>query len=118
MEDGNFSQISNSYISCIKFDVDISCMSSFFRKGLEFNKCIRYESCVVVLSFVFRYIQRRNLLQLLKPDDLTLLETAPKRWTSLESPRGEERISGNLSLSSPMTAETYLFPAYYVYCFS
>ncbi|XP_017309427.1 ribosome biogenesis protein C1orf109 homolog isoform X1 [Ictalurus punctatus] len=38
-------------------------------------------------------IQRKNLLQLLKPDDLTLLETAPKRWTSLDSPRGEDRIS-------------------------
>ncbi|NP_001187678.1 ribosome biogenesis protein C1orf109 homolog [Ictalurus punctatus] len=41
-------------------------------------------------------IQRKNLLQLLKPDDLTLLETAPKRWTSLDSPRGEDRISGAL----------------------
>lgn len=60
--------------------------------------CIRYEAYVVVLSFVFRCIQRKNLLQLLKPDDLTLLETAPKRWTSLDSPRGEDRISGNPSL--------------------
>lgn len=41
-------------------------------------------------------IQRKNLLQLLKPDDLTLLETAPKRWTSLDSPRGEDRISDAL----------------------
>ncbi|XP_060798983.1 AFG2-interacting ribosome maturation factor isoform X2 [Neoarius graeffei] len=43
-----------------------------------------------------QYIQRKNLLQLLKPDDLTLLETAPKRWTSLDSPREEERISDAL----------------------
>ncbi|KAF4074074.1 hypothetical protein AMELA_G00250570 [Ameiurus melas] len=41
-------------------------------------------------------IQRKNLLQLLKPDDLTLLETAPKRWTSLDSQRGEDRISDAL----------------------
>lgn len=53
---------------------------------------------MVVLSFIFRYIQRKNLLQLLKSDDLTLIETAPKRWTSLDSPREEENISGKLSL--------------------
>ncbi|MCI4392167.1 hypothetical protein PGIGA_G00142810 [Pangasianodon gigas] len=43
-----------------------------------------------------QYIQRKNLLQLLKPDDLTLIETAPKRWTSLDSPREEERMTDAL----------------------
>ncbi|KAB5530990.1 hypothetical protein PHYPO_G00135730 [Pangasianodon hypophthalmus] len=43
-----------------------------------------------------QYIQRKNLLQLLKPDDLTLIETAPKRWTSLDSPTEEERITDAL----------------------
>ncbi|KAI5622767.1 hypothetical protein C0J50_17645 [Silurus asotus] len=43
-----------------------------------------------------QYMQRKNLLQLLKPDDLTLLESAPKRWLSLASPDGEERISDAL----------------------
>ncbi|KAL7829685.1 hypothetical protein AOLI_G00305700 [Acnodon oligacanthus] len=45
---------------------------------------------------VFRYVQRSNLLQMLKPDDLTLMETAPKRWASLDSPSREERISDAL----------------------
>ncbi|XP_062846523.1 AFG2-interacting ribosome maturation factor [Trichomycterus rosablanca] len=44
-----------------------------------------------------QYLQRKNLLETLKPDDLTLIETAPKRWASLDSPDGEERISDALS---------------------
>ncbi|XP_072532406.1 AFG2-interacting ribosome maturation factor [Salminus brasiliensis] len=43
-----------------------------------------------------QYIQRKNLLWMLKPDDLTLLEAAPKRWASLDSPSREERISDAL----------------------
>uniref|UniRef100_A0A673K5Z6 C19h1orf109 homolog (H. sapiens) n=1 Tax=Sinocyclocheilus rhinocerous TaxID=307959 RepID=A0A673K5Z6_9TELE len=38
-------------------------------------------------------VQRRNLLQTLTPSDLTLMETAPKRWESLHSASGEERIA-------------------------
>ncbi|KAK1805172.1 hypothetical protein P4O66_019520 [Electrophorus voltai] len=40
-----------------------------------------------------QYIQRKNLLQILKPDELVFMETAPKRWATLDSPRGEENIS-------------------------
>ncbi|KAG7316998.1 hypothetical protein KOW79_019296 [Hemibagrus wyckioides] len=43
-----------------------------------------------------QYIQRRNLLQQLKPDDLALIETVTKTWTSLYSHKGEEQISGAL----------------------
>ncbi|KAL6457146.1 hypothetical protein MHYP_G00341090 [Metynnis hypsauchen] len=43
-----------------------------------------------------QYVQRSSLLQMLKPDDLTLMETAPKRWASLDSPSREERISDAL----------------------
>ncbi|XP_043073100.1 uncharacterized protein C1orf109 homolog [Puntigrus tetrazona] len=38
-------------------------------------------------------VQRRYLLQTLTPSDLTLMETAPKRWESLHSASGEERIA-------------------------
>ncbi|XP_016297459.1 uncharacterized protein C1orf109 homolog [Sinocyclocheilus anshuiensis] len=41
-------------------------------------------------------VQRRNLLQTLTPSDLTLMETAPKRWESLHSASGEERIADAL----------------------
>ncbi|XP_066530421.1 AFG2-interacting ribosome maturation factor [Hoplias malabaricus] len=43
-----------------------------------------------------QYIQRKNLLQMLKPEDLTVMETAPKRWASLEAPLREDRISDAL----------------------
>ncbi|XP_027004279.2 uncharacterized protein C1orf109 homolog [Tachysurus fulvidraco] len=43
-----------------------------------------------------QYIQRRNLLQELKPGDLALIETVQKRWTSLYSHKGEEQISDAL----------------------
>lgn len=41
-------------------------------------------------------VQRRNLLQMLTPSDLTLMETAPKRWESIHSASGEERIADAL----------------------
>lgn len=41
-------------------------------------------------------LQRRNFLQMLTPTDLTLMETAPKRWESLRSPSKEERIADAL----------------------
>ncbi|KAI4883999.1 hypothetical protein NFI96_019515 [Prochilodus magdalenae] len=49
------------------------------------------------LVTVLRHVQRKYLLQMLKPDDLTLMETAPKRWASLDSPSREERISDAVS---------------------
>ncbi|KAL3065534.1 hypothetical protein OYC64_015660 [Pagothenia borchgrevinki] len=33
-----------------------------------------------------QFLRRKTVLQTLRPDDLTLLESAPKRWKSLESP--------------------------------
>ncbi|XP_051519972.1 ribosome biogenesis protein C1orf109 homolog isoform X2 [Myxocyprinus asiaticus] len=44
--------------------------------------------------YSLQLLQRRNLLQMLKPTDLTLMETAPKRWESLHSFNREERIAG------------------------
>ncbi|KAK2886870.1 hypothetical protein Q8A67_015098 [Cirrhinus molitorella] len=41
-------------------------------------------------------VQRRNLLQTLTPNDLTLMEMAPKRWESLHSASGEQRITDAL----------------------
>ncbi|XP_067281852.1 AFG2-interacting ribosome maturation factor [Pseudorasbora parva] len=41
-------------------------------------------------------LQRRNLLQMLTPNDLALMETAPKRWACLHSASGEEAISDAL----------------------
>ncbi|KAI7798868.1 ribosome biogenesis protein C1orf109 homolog [Triplophysa rosa] len=41
-------------------------------------------------------LQRRNFLQMLTPTDLTLMETAPKRWDSLRLPSREERIGDAL----------------------
>ncbi|XP_029519495.1 AFG2-interacting ribosome maturation factor isoform X1 [Oncorhynchus nerka] len=40
-----------------------------------------------------QFLRRKNLLLTLRADDLSLLQTAPKRWESLETPSGEESIS-------------------------
>lgn len=40
-----------------------------------------------------QFVKRKTLLQTLRPDDLALLESAPKRWKSLESPSAEDRIT-------------------------
>ncbi|XP_076865250.1 AFG2-interacting ribosome maturation factor isoform X2 [Brachyhypopomus gauderio] len=40
-----------------------------------------------------QYIQRKNLLQMLKPEQLMLMETAPKTWAALQSPGGEDNIT-------------------------
>lgn len=42
------------------------------------------------------FVKRKTLLQTLRPDDLALLESAPKRWKSLESPGAEDRITGDV----------------------
>ena len=36
-------------------------------------------------------------MQVLRPDDLSLVEEVPKRWESVDSPDGEEHISGTLT---------------------
>ncbi|XP_010898559.2 uncharacterized protein C1orf109 homolog [Esox lucius] len=47
-----------------------------------------------------QFLRRKNVLQMLRPEDLYLLEAVPKRWESLESPSGEERLSETLSTVS------------------
>nr|XP_046274351.1 uncharacterized protein C1orf109 homolog isoform X2 [Scatophagus argus] len=41
-----------------------------------------------------QFLRRKTLLQTLRPDDLSLLESAPTRWKSLESPSAEDHITG------------------------
>ncbi|XP_061597973.1 AFG2-interacting ribosome maturation factor [Cololabis saira] len=41
-------------------------------------------------------LRRKTLLLSLRPDDLAQLESAPRRWKSLESPDAEQRISDTL----------------------
>lgn len=43
-----------------------------------------------------QFLRRKSLLQTLRPDDLSLLESAPKRWKSLDCPEAEEQITDTL----------------------
>ncbi|KAG7225411.1 hypothetical protein INR49_027400 [Caranx melampygus] len=43
-----------------------------------------------------QFLQRKTLLQTLRADNLSLLESAPKRWKSLESPTAEDCITDTL----------------------
>lgn len=43
-----------------------------------------------------QFLRRKTLLQTLRADDLSLLESAPKRWKSLESPTAEDCITDTL----------------------
>ncbi|XP_059206386.1 AFG2-interacting ribosome maturation factor [Centropristis striata] len=43
-----------------------------------------------------QFLRRKTLLQTLRPDDLSLLESAPKRWKSLESATAEDHITDTL----------------------
>ncbi|XP_042362812.1 uncharacterized protein C1orf109 homolog [Plectropomus leopardus] len=43
-----------------------------------------------------QFLRRKTLLQTLRADHLSPLESAPKRWKSLESPSAEERITDTL----------------------
>ncbi|KAM4538693.1 AFG2-interacting ribosome maturation factor [Odontesthes bonariensis] len=40
-----------------------------------------------------QFLRRKALLQTLRPDQLSLLESVPSRWKSLESPDAEQRIT-------------------------
>lgn len=40
-------------------------------------------------------MKRKLLLQTLRPDDLTLMESAPGRWKSLASQSAEDNITGH-----------------------
>ncbi|XP_029976663.1 AFG2-interacting ribosome maturation factor [Salarias fasciatus] len=43
-----------------------------------------------------QFLRRKALLQMLRADDLSLLESAPNRWKSLDSPSEEEQITDTL----------------------
>lgn len=43
-----------------------------------------------------QFLRRKTLLQTLRADDLSMLESAPKRWKSLESSSAEDRITDTL----------------------
>ncbi|XP_078123599.1 AFG2-interacting ribosome maturation factor [Sander vitreus] len=43
-----------------------------------------------------QFLRRKTLLQTLRADDLSLLELAPKRWKSWESPSAEDHIKDTL----------------------
>lgn len=43
-----------------------------------------------------RFVRRKALLQTLRADELSLLESSPKRWKSLESPSMEENITSKI----------------------
>nr|XP_020453308.1 uncharacterized protein C1orf109 homolog [Monopterus albus] len=43
-----------------------------------------------------QFLRRKTLLQTLRADNLSLLESAPKRWKSLESPSAEDNITDTL----------------------
>lgn len=46
---------------------------------------------------VFRFVRRKALLQALRADDLSLLQSFPERWKSLECPSAEENITGEIT---------------------
>lgn len=48
------------------------------------------------LHYKRQFLKRKTLLLGLRPDDLALLESTPKRWGSLETPGGEEYITETL----------------------
>lgn len=43
-----------------------------------------------------QYLKRKTLLLTLRADDLSLMESSPKRWKSLDSPSSEEQITDAL----------------------
>ena len=64
--------------------------------------CVCARMCFSFLTFsssteVLRFVSRKALLQTLRADDLSLLESFPKRWNSLERPSAEENITGEIT---------------------
>lgn len=60
--------------------------------------CLHYVQGPFFSQLVFRFLRRKTLLQMLRADNLSLLEAAPKRWKSLESPSAEDNITGKTSM--------------------
>lgn len=81
-----------------------------YREQYPFCSCsfcvgFSFYSGPCIPKLMFRFLRRKTLLQTLRADNLSLLESAPKRWKSFESPSAEDRITGiihftDMSLSS------------------
>ncbi|CAM4630429.1 unnamed protein product [Leuciscus chuanchicus] len=86
----------------------VSAVFQFYERNthtLDFAECVSRSAVCPSISDMLEWlqdaerhyrlqvVQRRTLLQTLTPSDLTLMETAPKRWESLHSSGGEERIT-------------------------
>ncbi|XP_073678454.1 AFG2-interacting ribosome maturation factor [Garra rufa] len=89
----------------------VSAVFQFYEKNtdaLDINACVSRSAICPSISDMLEWLQdanryyrlqlmqRKNFLQMLTPNDLTLMETAPKRWESLHSASGEERIADAL----------------------
>lgn len=62
---------------------------------LELCLCAVQDDSFGSSTHTFMFTKRKTLLQTLRADDLSLLESAPKRWKSLESSSAEDRITGD-----------------------
>lgn len=91
-----------------------------YRQQYPFSSCLPWVGfvfCSGSSSFssthVFIFLRRKTLLQTLRADDLSLLESAPKRWQSLECPSAEDRITGKMSytmiMKTTLTCYKYIF---------
>lgn len=45
-------------------------------------------------THVFRFLKKKTLLQTVRSDNLSLLESTPEKWKSLESPSADNHITG------------------------
>lgn len=72
-----------------------------YRRQYPFSLCLPFGWGLFLfatpLTHVFIFLRRKTLLQTLRADDLSLLESAPKRWKSLECPSAEDRVTGKMS---------------------
>ena len=77
-----------------------------------------FSSGSFIPQLVFRFLRRKTLLQTLRADDLSLLESAPKRWKSFESPSAEDRITGkmfDIMLITSLTCHSPQIINYYIW---
>lgn len=93
-----------------------------YREQYPFCSCshwvgFSFYSGSVFPQVMFRFLRRKTLLQTLRADDLSLLESAPKRWKSFESPSAEDRITGimsNIMLIPSLTCHSPQITDYYI----
>lgn len=94
-----------------------------YREQYPFCSCshwvgFSFYSGSVFPQVMFRFLRRKTLLQTLRADDLSLLESAPKRWKSFESPSAEDRITGIMSyimLIPSLTCHSPQITDYYIW---